>query len=288
MHKDHQQFSCIFCKGSQADVLYEACKDYYLESPYVVDYYRCGTCGLVQQFPVPEDIHSLYKEYPSHKPKSKFFSLVRRRLLSSAYYSTNKDASGRVLLDYGCGDGWFLDTCKNNNYELHGYEPNPAHAQELSRRLNLEISSDINALILKHQGRMDILTMHFVLEHLHNLQEAFLHASLLIRQGGLFFFTIPNFMSLERKLFGKKWHNLDPPRHISFPEESVVRALAEEWGFEIVARKFMAFPNGFAASLTVLLAGRFVPHLFFLMMPIGVLLSRMFPDGVQGYSLIKK
>ena len=100
--------------------------------------------------------------------------------------------------------------------------------------------------------------MHFVLEHVTDLHATFADVEALLKPGGRSHFAVPNTASWEARLFRKKWHGLDPPRHISFPDRAVVESLAREHGMTVAGQRPVPFSNGIAGSLPVVLAGRFV------------------------------
>lgn len=211
--------------------------------------------------------------------------------MSACYFSLKLRNSEKnimkSLVDFGCGDGWYLSANRSRGFSLAGFEPHSKFTENLSCRLGIPIFSELKSLFEMHEDKTDVVTMHFVLEHLTNLNEAFETVNRLLKKGGIFYFVIPNIASWETKLFGKKWHNLDPPRHISFPEPKAISELARKWGFTIISEKNKSFPNGIAGSLSVVLAGNFSYPLFIMFMPVGVILSKIFPSGNKGYILQK-
>lgn len=268
------------------------CKDYYLQKPYIANYFRCKECGLIQQSPIPIDVASFYDAYPIHQKKSLLHQLMRRWIMSACYFNTRKFLAERtspaLLLDFGCGDGWYLDASRAPSMNLVGFESNNAHAARLSKNLDLPVYSEMHTLLSDYEGKADIVTMHFVLEHLTDINKAFENVHKLLKPGGVFYFIIPNISSWESRLFGKKWHNLDAPRHISFPEAQSIQQLSERWGFEITKRQGVPFPNGVSGSMPVVLTGRFRFSIFLLFLPLGILLSRIFPSGNMAYWLKKQ
>lgn len=280
-------FHCLVCRGDQAGPHYLDCRDYYVGKRYRVDYYRCLKCGLVQQFPVPRDVSAFYDEYPIHASESRLRKLFRKTRYAH-YWNPDSALPGTVLLDYGCGDGSYLSAQRDKGLSLIGYEPAASLANQLGKRLELPVyGGDINALLRAHAGSIDVLTMHFVLEHLTDLHEGFTQARQLLKTGGTFYFLVPQIDSLEARVFGRRWHNLDAPRHISFPGPIAVQRLADEHGFVITHHKAAAFANGIAGSIPVLLAGRFSYPLFLLVYPLGMILSRLRPDGCRAFNLSK-
>ena len=285
MNKE-SQFNCLNC-GSQRTpkAFVKGCSDYYLRTDAKVDYFSCSECGLVQVFPIPEDISALYEAYPVHSNKSKLHNWLRKAVMAPAYFNSALAKPGAVLLDYGCGDGWFLESQKDRPLSLLGFEPSAELAQNLRRRLEIPIYSELERLVCDYGGRVDIVTMHFVMEHLADLAGTFRYVQRLLKPGGTFFFTVPDLYSWEAKLFGRKWHGLDPPRHISFPNKAIVEDLARRHSLEVTRVRPVPFPNGFAGSIPSVLLGHFNVHLYRLALPCGILLSRVAPGGICSYSL---
>jgi len=280
------------CDGMKAVPVLLDCEDFYLQKPYRANYYRCENCGMTQQSPIPADVSSFYEAYPIHQKKGAFFRLMRQWIMGACYFDTRKYLAKKegpaVLVDFGCGDGWFLEASRNPKLSLVGLETDAALAMHLCKALNLPVYSDEQQLLHDHAGKVDVVTMHFVLEHLTDLDKAFATVSKLLKPDGVFYFVIPNISSWEAKLFGKKWHCLDAPRHISFPGMRSLQQLSERSGFEISRHRGAPFPNGIAGSMPVVLGGRFRFSIFVLFLPIGMLLSRLFPNGNMAYWLTKQ
>ena len=280
-------FKCIACEHNSGAQLLTNCRDYYLGTPYSVDYWKCEQCSLVQQSPLPQDTSAFYLSYPIHAKKSRWFNALRRMLMGGAYYPAKREERSRRLLDFGCGDGWFLESCKTKNMQLMGFERDPAHAKYLTESLGIPVESDISKLLTEQAGCIDVLTMNFVVEHLTNLHQAFANANTLLKPGGWFYFSVPNFNSVESRLFGRKWHGLDAPRHISFPDDPVVRRLAQMHELELQYARRLPFPPGIAGSLPVVLSGKFRYPLFLMFLPLALFSNFLWPDSARGYWLQK-
>lgn len=235
--------------------------------------------------PLPEDVSAFYEGYPVHRNKSFLYRCIRRLVMGPAYFDICSAAPGSVLLDYGCGDGWFLESCRGRHIGLLGYEPSASLADSLSARLKLPVYSSLERLVCDFRSKVDVITMHFVLEHLTDLEHAFCSMEELLSPRGICFCTVPNLDSWEAKLFGRKWHGLDPPRHISFPQSRVIQELAKRHGLKLVKARPVPFPNGFAGSFPVVVAGHFNFALYLLALPFGIVLSRVAPSGTTAYLL---
>lgn len=288
---DRTKFTCIQCHGSTASQFLLNCEDYYLQKAYRANYSRCENCGLIQQAPLPTEVASFYDAYPIHQKKSFLHRRMRQWVMSACYFHTHQLLIDRnipaLLIDFGCGDGWFLDASRDAKINLVGFELGSEHAAHLSKTLNLPVYNDEQSLLRDYEGKADVVTMHFVLEHLTDINRAFETVHKLLKPDGIFYFIIPNIASWEARLFGKKWHNLDSPRHISFPEAEAISQLSERWGFEIAKFRGVPFPNGIAGSIPVALTGRFRFSIYLLFLPFGIMLSRFFPSGTAAYWLKK-
>jgi SAM-dependent methyltransferase len=281
-------FSCIQCDFASSTPFLLDCKDYFLNKPFRVNYYKCDGCGLIQQVPIPLDVTPFYENYPVHQKKSTLFRLMRKLVMSACYFNVKsilRTSEPPLLIDFGCGDGWFLEANRHPGVALAGFEVDQSLADHLSNELQLPVYANEAELLRDCEGRADVVTMHFVLEHLTDINHTFEIVRKLLKPGGIFYFAVPDISSWEARIFGKKWHNLDAPRHISFPEARSIEQLSERWGFEAIKHRAVPFPNGVAGSLPVVLFGRFKFSIFLLFLPLGILLSRMFPSGNAAYWL---
>ena len=253
----------------------------------VVDYVSCCGCDLVQQFPIPADVSSYYEAYPVHQEKTAFYTAVRRKIMAGVYTSPKRWPEKCKILDFGCGDGWYLKWCQEYGHRCVGFEQNPEHAQTLSKKLAIDVFSDFQKLAAQHSDGFDVITLHFVVEHLTDIRSILAGIASLLRKGGQLRFVVPNINSWEYRLFGHKWHSLDAPRHISFVGEPHARGLARDFGLSFGAEHAVGFPNGFGGSLPTVLLGHFSSLFFLLTLPLSVLITRMFPSGNMAYTLYR-
>jgi SAM-dependent methyltransferase len=263
--------------------VYRACPDYYLGTPFLTDYFRCESCGLVQQWPVPQDVSPFYADYPIHARKSSVVDAVRQVLMSRVYFRPGPAV--RHLLDYGCGDGAYLRRVRQSARQVAGFEPNPARAALLTTELGTPVYADPRELLRRHESSFDVVTMHSVLEHLTDLHGAFELVWRLLRPGGTFYFVVPQVSSPESRLFGSYWHGLDPPRHISFPGPPVVKRLADVHGFRIVRQSAVPFPTGFAGSVAPAILGRFSFAVMAAVLPVTLAFTTISPGGFRAFTL---
>jgi SAM-dependent methyltransferase len=278
-------FVCMCCGDHQSEVFLADCADLYLHKPVVVSYHGCANCGLVQQHPVPSDVSSYYDDYPVHQARSAAYSWFRRVLMSSVYLPPRHWKTGSRLLDFGCGDGWYLEWCKEAGLDIVGFEPSAPHAKALSERLRVPVLSEADELRTRYAASFDVITLHFVVEHLIDLKTTFDLLATLLKPGGTIRYVVPNIDSWEFRLFRRRWHSLDAPRHISFPAAEHARRIAAGSGLTFSGETPAAFPNGFGGSLPTALWGSFSMAAFLATLPVSFAITRLFPSGNAAFVL---
>ncbi len=281
------QFKCLVCGGSECRLRYRQCTDYFLGLGYPVDYAECLGCGLVQQFPVPADVSPFYADYPVHVRRTRLQELARKWLQCEVYYKPEGETSGKVLLDYGCGDGVYLRDVRARYKVVVGYEPGEALAASLSASSGMTVYSDVPGLLADWEGKVDIITAHYVMEHVTDLCATVKLFSRLLKPGGMVHVAVPNIRSWEARLFGRYWHGLDAPRHISFPDAAAFNQLGADHELMLDRQYFAVFPNTLAASVCTRLAGRYIGWLFNALILPSWLIAQLAPSGTEVFILRK-
>ena len=281
-------FECSLCGNRKFIPFLDQCEDLYLHKPYKVDYVQCMACELVQQNPIPKDVSEFYESYPIHQEKSVFYAFVRRLVMAGVYLPPKTLPPKGKILDFGCGDGWYLAWCKANGLTCVGFEYSSEHANVLGEKLGVDIFSDMSALAAAHPDGFDVITLNFVAEHLTDIRHVFQGLSKVLAPGGTIRYVVPNIASWEYRWFGRSWHSLDAPRHIIFPAAAHAKRLADELSLRYCGESSVPFPNGFGGSLPTIFLGRFSNLLFLLLLPVSILITRLFPGGNKAYVLVNE
>ena len=256
--------------------------------PYRVDYAECESCAMVQQSPMPNDTAHFYEAYPVHKPKGKTFALFRRLLIRNVYFAPTEQNKSATLLDLGCGDGSYLESVQGKFGRIFGFEPGASNGNAIAERLQCEVFTDTTSAQKSLAGQVDVVTAHFVLEHVPDPNGSFEFVSSLLKSGGIFHLALPEIKSREARLFGRKWHGLDAPRHVIFPELKSLRLLADRHGFDVERTGYGIFPVTIAASIVTVLTGRHRTLPFLLLLPFAFLVASLFPQGIATFQLRRR
>ena len=239
-----QQTRCDLCGADDALTLY-AGASWRQPVPEEVALVRCRACGLMYLNPRPsqDEIDAYYPvEYGPFRPaiEDERYALMRwmrRRKLIHRRHLVER-YSGRTtgrILDVGCATGIFLHEMATAGWQAVGIEPVTHAAAYAKARFGLEIFSGTLAQAPYESGTFDVVTFWDVLEHTFSPAQELAHAARLLAPGGLLAINVPNWHSVDRRLFGPHWIGFDPPRHLYVFTERTLTAMLRKAGFRPLA-----------------------------------------------------
>jgi SAM-dependent methyltransferase len=155
-----------------------------------------------------------------------------------------RDRDFRVL-DVGFGDARFIKFAEESGCHAVGVEIDPKTvASALQGGLDVHVGDIFSARERFGPASFDYVTMSHVIEHVHGPREVLECASDLLRPDGILWVEWPNPESFGHMIFGSRWRDLDPPRHLCLmPRDALVNAAARV-GLELCAvhhRPFVPF-----------------------------------------------
>ncbi len=109
---------------------------------------------------------------------------------------------------FECGLKSFPNRCSGTEYTYK--------AIDICKSLNINMQHGKLNPALYENEMFDIITSFEVIEHINNPQEEIKNIKKLLRSGGLFYFTTPNFNSLERYIRKEKYTVISYPEHLSY------------------------------------------------------------------------
>jgi 2-polyprenyl-3-methyl-5-hydroxy-6-metoxy-1,4-benzoquinol methylase len=217
--------NCPICKSNGVFKEYISSKDYLItkEEFKIV---QCQTCNFIFTNPRPNDqsLGNYYKSanYDSHKTantnlKDFLYKKVRNYSTGKKLELINKITKGKSLLDIGCGAGFFINYCHQNNWRVEGMEPNLEALPYTSPKV--KIHSHLNTI---KENSFDIITMWHSLEHIAALDEVMEAAKKSLKKDGKLLIAVPNINSYDYLIYKEYWAALDVPRHLyHFTQESI-------------------------------------------------------------------
>lgn len=235
---------CDLCGADASNIVYSGA-GWKQVVPQGVVLVQCRQCGLMylSPRPGPDEIWQYYpNDYLPFRPtiESERFGLMRwmrRRKLAQRrrwieYFGRRQSG---IILDVGCATGLFLHEMALAGWQVAGVEPIAAAAEYARTHLGLNVFQGWLGQAPYPDKSFDVITFWDVLEHTYSPLTELMQTAKLLRPGGLVAINIPNWHSLDRRLFGPHWIGFDPPRHLYVFTRSTLTALLEKTGFRPIA-----------------------------------------------------
>jgi 2-polyprenyl-3-methyl-5-hydroxy-6-metoxy-1,4-benzoquinol methylase len=208
---------------------------------------KCDHCSFLFTNPRPDktSIGKYYQsdQYISHTGGQQtlmdtIYRSVRSITLKSKLALVNKYQSKFNVLDYGCGTGEFLATCKDAGWTTIGVEP--SDEARIKNRKDLQVFDSLS----KVNTQVNAITMWHVLEHVHELNETLARLRSLLTNSGTVFIALPNHESYDAKYYKNYWAGYDVPRHLWHFNKENIKTLLTRHNLRlqaIVPMKFDAY-----------------------------------------------
>ena len=273
---------CVLCEQDDAQLVFTT-QDWLHHLPGEFRVVRCRQCGMVYLNPRPTrtDILRFYPEdyayAATQRQKESWRARVHRAVLIRDYgYPMPEPAlqewlnpiaegyhalyqtialpilpwrGGGRLLDVGCGKGDYLAAQRDLGWQVVGVEINPHAVRHARDVLNLEIlDSDLTDAHLAEHA-FDAITMWWYLEHVPDPLQVLRHARRLIKPDGVLVIGVPNWDSVDAKIFRHVWYHLDVPRHQSFFTPATLTAMLRRAGFQRITLRGSSWLNDPAQSV---------------------------------------
>jgi SAM-dependent methyltransferase len=233
-------FQCRVCGGQASQLETAKIRDWEFGADGIYDYRRCLDCGIVQLDPFPT-IQNLIDAYPDHysafTEQSKQKGVIYEMLYSISFKLLKRRLSnliprGAKLLDVGCGNGEFLALLKPLGAEqLDGIDFSEK-AVELASRKGVRAFCGLFTEFPGEEDHYDVIFMNNYLEHTLNPLQELIKAKQLLKPGGSLVGELPNFDSLDRKIFKRFWGGNHVPRHTFQFDASHLSKMLVAVGFE--------------------------------------------------------
>ncbi len=242
---------CNLCKNKDTRVHFNARRDYYpqakkddefsctsldLSNPGEIR--KCPSCGyiftvshfteeeVIQKYTRVVDTLHLHEKAARQKTYRVSLDLIEKHVT----------APGK-LLDIGSYVGFFLEVCREKDWDVSGLEPCVWAAKYSSDTLKLEniVNQTFTPDVYQNQ-KFDVVTMWDVIEHLFYPAEKMRLVNQLLRQGGLFAFSTHNMDSLMAHFLKDRYPFL-MSMHVSHFTVDTLEYLLNKAGFELVEVK---------------------------------------------------
>lgn len=206
---------------------------------------QCAECGMVYTNPRPDRAsigHFYPEDYSPYQPPSRrrtgFLRQLRGRLGLRGEKTLSDRIplrSGGVLMDYGCGSGWFAAQMRDRGWNAIGMDFSSHAAAAARKNFGLTVIHGMLPHPAVARESIDAITLRAVLEHVHDPRLLLGAVRDALRPGGWVYLSVPNLASWGFRAFGRSWFPLDPPRHLLHFSPETLRRVVEGCGFVVEA-----------------------------------------------------
>ena len=193
---------------------------HYLVRSYPVGFVFCS------RIPTQEELIKHYEGYG----RQDYLSPVTVKRYHELLDEFEKYKKTGKILDVGCEIGLFLIEAKKRGWEVYGTEFTDK-AIEICEENGIRMKQGKLNPGWFQEGTFDIITSFEVIEHINNPVEEVRNINRMLRTGGLFYFTTPNFNALERYFLKANYNIIAYPEHLSYYTKRTINYLLKNNGF---------------------------------------------------------
>ena len=252
-HKNETAKVCVNCNQSSFTRLFSGYDFDSGKKHFDLD--KCDTCQLTRTSPLLSEAElGPYYDIDYYGSADKKFNplieswtirsnnqLASKILHSTGIQNTLSGEPARII-DIGCGRANLLKAFNRKGCECFGVErSNFPEDQDLK---NITIYKQDFLDIDIEECSFDIVVIWHVLEHLTDPVSTIQKAQKILKPGGSLVVAVPNFGSLQSRLFGKHWFHLDLPRHTYHFTRKSLLAILDNSGFKTRALATRSFDQG--------------------------------------------
>jgi len=248
-----QTVDCFHCGSPQSTHL-TSTRDYnYKTCDNEFEFVRCDICGQVylKNRPVLSALPIIYpKSYEAYAPQigsksplarvKQYF--IRKKLRSLKKYARR---DGHIM-EVGCGSGDLLRLAKcygDPTWHLYGVDITDTHFPAL-RTAGITVFATRFEDMDGFEGKLDIIIMNQVIEHLADPNAIIRKAKTMLRQGGVLIMETPALGSWDARLFTRHglWEGWHAPRHWQVFDEASLSAVITKSGLTTIDTTYILSP----------------------------------------------
>lgn len=191
---------------------------------------RCGF-GTISPMPSDEEIFQIYQgDYHCYVDGDDVEADAKKKY---QWVSSWIKPTIRVL-DWGCGEGYFVQEVRDHGGEAEGYDISLSVAKKAKKKFGIKIKTKRDFEGLYRQGEFGLITIFDVIEHIVDFRRNLKAFHQWLVRDGVLIMTTPDMDSWERRLLSKRWYGYTRiPQHVNYFGESSLGRVLEETGFEV-------------------------------------------------------
>ena len=247
MANTQSQNTCPICNSNNRLRLFSAQDRLLHVTEEKFDLMYCPNCKVVATYPQPsqDQIGKYYPSeyYPLGEASQSYYDNYIGRFQKDKIAQIQRYKQGGRILDVGCGVGFFIKEAQKVGYVCDGIEFSSAAAEAGKKKLGLNI---VCANFLNYPippSTYDIVTLWHVFEHLYEPLKVLSKIKEILVPGGLLVIAVPNFSSIQSKIFKKRWYHLTVPRHLYHYSDVSLKKLVMQSGYTSIDIDYFCYEH---------------------------------------------
>ena len=203
---------CILCHANEFRVIHKT---------GAWQYFRCANCGLVSLSPrpTPEELKVNYQTYLPENPQAinEWEAMIKPVNIESAdLIESHAKTNGKRILDIGCGYGFFLKEMKSRGWHVEGIEVSKTGRQYAQEEWCIPVYSEELERLDLPGNTFDVVTLHYVLEHVHDPCAILKEVHRILKPNGLILLRCPHSTPIVMMLgpFAHRYDIFHTPYHL--------------------------------------------------------------------------
>lgn len=270
-----ESVNCILCGNNNSRILWSV-KDRMGLTKETFNLVKCSKCDLIYMNPRPES-DKMIEFYPDfYWQMNEVSTDPIRRILNSIDTASDNAISEEKwrrikfinktgkLLDFGCGNGHFLNLIKQRGWQPFGVEFSSKAVDYAKTRFGINVHLGTIQQANFPPDSFDVITLWDVLEHLPNPLEVLCELRNLLKADGVLIIQVPNINGWQARIFQKYWFHIDAPRHLYHFSQKTLMQILQKAGYKIIKAEHFSIktdPPGIMISLINLLKECFKPKM---------------------------
>ncbi len=224
------------------------------------DIFQTNLPGVLKTEPQPQDLDAYYdsSSYLSHDDTNtslfaRLYRFARNRNLKTKFQLISKYEKAGKILDVGAGNGSLVKYLMDRKLNVEGYEPS-----ELARKIAYQKGVQLLDHLPKTTQDYQVIQMFHVLEHVLYPVRLLNELHDMMQEDGTLIIALPNYKSLDARIFKKYWAGYDVPRHLyHFDKNGIIELTRNQ--FELIDTRNMWFDSLYVSILSARYKKWFLP-----------------------------
>lgn len=213
--------TCLLCNSSDLEVMQD-----YKKAGLV----KCTNCNFIftERKPTEEE---LIDYYSNNYDRTRYLSPITIKRFHEILDSFEPFRKTGKLLDVGAGYGFFMEVAKERGWDVYGTEITDEAVQHCESKGLKMFKGDIGSLSLDQES-FDVVVSIEVIEHLNTPSMFVSEVNKVLRKGGVFYLTTPNFNSYLRYQLKEEFDDIQYPNHLCYYTTQTLNKLLTSHNFK--------------------------------------------------------